>query len=305
MGTPDIARIVLVRLLTANEDDIVRVYCQPDRPKGRGKKVVAPPVKVLAEARGLPVSQPRKLKDGAVAAQLAEDGIDLCVVVAYGRILPPAVFEAPVFDTWNVHASLLPQYRGASPVQHAVLNGESETGVTLMQLRAGLDEGPMLMRRSLPIGPEETSGQLTVRLAELGAETLVDGLRVSKSEGLKVEEQDHNAATFAPMIDKKDGALDFNDPAARLALKVRAYDPWPGTFVPTEAGPLKVLSARAVPSTGTSGRGTVLSLDPLQVQTGDGALEIDRLQAPGRKPVKADDYLRGAGRHISIGSSLI
>ena len=156
---------------------MVRVYCQPDRPKGRGKKLVAPPVKVLAEERGVPVEQPRKLRDGAVAAQLRADEIDLAVVVAYGRILPVEVFEAPSLDTWNVHASLLPRYRGASPIQHAILQGEAETGVTLMQLREGLDEGPMLLKQTIPIEPEITAGRLTEQLAELGAGALLLGLR--------------------------------------------------------------------------------------------------------------------------------
>lgn len=294
---------MLERLLDAGGDRLIRVYAQPDRPKGRGRKVVPPPTKVLAEARGVPVAQPTKLKDGAVAAQIRADRIDLAVVVAYGRILPPAVFEAPTLDTWNVHASLLPAYRGAAPIQHAILNGDRTTGVTLMQLRAGLDEGPMLLERSLDIAPHETAGALTERLAVLGADVLLEGIQRAKTEGLEVRPQDDALATFAPLLDKNDGALDLNARASVLARKVRAFDPWPGTFVPTPEGPLKILAARATEGAPDARPGEVVSLEPLRVQTGEGALEIDRLQAPGKKPVSAADYLRGSGRHLAIGSS--
>jgi methionyl-tRNA formyltransferase len=281
---------------------VIRVYAQPDRPKGRGRKVAPPPTKVFAEARGLPCAQPTKLKDGAVAAQLREDAIDLAVVVAYGRILPPAVFEAPALDTWNVHASRLPAYRGAAPIQHAILNGERTTGVTLMQLREGLDEGPMLLERGLEIGPEETAGELTERLAALGAEVLLEGIRAAKSSGLEVTPQDDARATFAPLIDKKDGQLDLHAPAEALARRIRAFDPWPGAFVESSRGPVKILSARAVDAPGVLPPGAVIALSPLRVQTGSGALEIERLQAPGKKPVQAEEFLRGAGRDLAIGA---
>lgn len=294
---------MLERLLDEGVDPVIRVYAQPDRPKGRGRKVISPPTKILAEARGVPVCQPTKLRDGTVAAQLKDEAIDLAVVVAYGRILPPAVFEAPTLDTWNVHASLLPAYRGASPIQHAILHGLSTTGVTLMQLREGLDEGPMLLNRSLDIGETETSGQLTERLAELGATALVDGLRLAKTEGLEVRPQDEDEVSFAPLIDKKDGQLDLDAPAVELARRVRAFDPWPGTFLSGEAGPTKILSARAVEGSSGAAPGQVINLQPLRIQTGEGALEIERLQAPGRKPVNAGDYVRGAGRHLAVGKS--
>lgn len=295
---------MLERLLDAAEDTVVRVYCQPDRPKGRGKQVAAPPVKVLAEARGLSVAQPTKLKDGAIAQEIAASSADLAVVVAYGRILPKAVFEGPAWGTWNVHASLLPKYRGASPIQHAILNGETQTGVTLMQLTEGLDEGPMLLDRSIDIRSDETAGALTERLAVLGAELLLEGLRLAKSEGLDLTPQDDAAATFAPLIQKGDGRLDLAEPAERLARKIRGFDPWPGTHFETPEGPLKILSGRPAPSDDRAPPGSVLSLEPFRVQTGQGALEIDQLQAPGRRAVKSADFLRGAGRQISIGTQL-
>ena len=304
-GTPEIARIILERLLDASADEVVRVYCQPDRPKGRGKRVQSPPVKALAESRGLPISQPVRLKDGVVAQELKTERIDLAVVVAYGRILPPALFEAPRAGTWNVHASLLPAYRGAAPIQHAILRGESRTGVTLMQLTEGLDEGPMLLKRSLDIMPDDTGGRLTERLAILGADALLEGLRLAKTSGLGAEPQDPKAASWAPLLRKEDGFLDISRPASELARQIRAFDPWPGTFLRTTRGPLKILAGRAVPSDADAAPGLVLARNPFQLQTGQGAVELEMLQVPGRTPVSGMDYLRGAGRDIAIGERLI
>lgn len=282
---------------------MVRVYCQPDRPKGRGKKVIAPPVKELALERAIPVHQPLKLKDGRVASELATDEIDLAVVVAYGRILPPAVFEAPKSDTWNVHASLLPKYRGASPIQHAILNGETTTGVTLMQLREGLDEGPMLLKREIEIKERETSGQLTERLALVGARALVDGIRLAKDQGLNVEPQNPAEVSFAPLIQKTDGILNFEESAQALERKICGLSPWPGTFVPTPKGPLKILAGRYVPEKTSVTPGHIESLSPLRIATGHGLLEIQQLQAPGKNPNQSADFLRGTGRTLKSGSA--
>ncbi|MEQ8571015.1 MAG: methionyl-tRNA formyltransferase [Deltaproteobacteria bacterium] len=300
-GTPDIASTMLERLLDAAEDHVALVVCQPDRPKGRGKKLVAPPVKALAEARGIEVVQPRKLRDGVLASQLLEQSIDLAIVVAYGRILPVDVFEAPTFATWNVHASLLPRHRGASPIQHAILSGDEETGVTLMQLSEGMDEGPMLLKRSIVIG-ERTGGELFDALASLGAETLVEGLALVKRDGLEIVPQPDEGVTYAPMIDKKDGLLDFAGSADALVRRVRAFDPWPGTFVRDAKGqPLKITAARAVDATGAPG--TVVSLKPLVVATSDGGVEIVAIQPPGKKSMPAAAYLNGAGRSLEIGAA--
>lgn len=305
-GTPDIARVMLERLLDTGADDVVLVVCQPDRPKGRGKLVEAPPVKVLAESRGIPVLQPQKLKDGALAATMRDAGLDLAIVVAYGRILPADVFGAPALGTWNVHASLLPRHRGASPIQHAILAGDSETGVTLMELTAGLDEGPMLLERRVALTGLETGGSLTATLAELGAELLVEGLARGKQLGLEVLPQDDTRATYAPLLEKTDGALDFTLPAAELERRVRALDPWPGAFVTDAAGqPLKVLRARSCPDgQGDAGEpGTLTEVGPrLRVRTGSGDLELLELQPSGKRPMSAGDYLRGAGRQLRIGS---
>lgn len=301
-GTPDIAKTVLAALLDAGQDDVVLVVSQPDRPKGRGKKLEPTPVKALAEARGLPVTQPTKLKDGALAAQLRALEVDLAIVVAYGRILPKDTFEAPAAHTWNVHASLLPRHRGASPIQHAILAGDAETGVTLMQLSEGLDEGAMLYARSLPLDGTETSETLTEALAKLGGEALVAGLALAKTEGLEVTPQDEARVTYAGLIDKAEGALDFTRPAAELERRIRAFHPWPGGFVPMPDGPLKILAATVGPDVPDARPGTLTALKPLTVQTGAGTLVITQLQPPGKRPMDAAAFLNGAGRGLTVGT---
>ncbi len=304
-GTPDIARVMLERLLDADEDDVVLVVSQPDRPKGRGKKLVPTPVKALAEARGVPVTQPTKLRDGALTQTMTELGVQLSIVVAYGRILPTDLFEAPTFDTWNVHASLLPKHRGASPIQHAILSGDPETGVTLMMLSEAMDEGHMLLKRTRRLDGSETNGSLSEDLAQIGGELLVDGMRQAKAQGLTVTPQDPELATYAHLIKKSEGELDFDRPAAELERRIRGFQPWPTCFVRGAAGPLKVLSATVVEGEEGKTPGTVLALKPsLRIQCADGALAIDRLQPPGKKPMDTAAYLNGAGRNIRIGSAL-
>ncbi|MEM7676414.1 MAG: methionyl-tRNA formyltransferase [Myxococcota bacterium] len=306
-GTPQIAQTVLNGLIAANTDDIALVVSQPDRPTGRGKKLEATPVKALAVQHGLPVAQPKKLRDGALAAQLRELEIDLAIVVAYGRILPVDVFEAPRHHTWNVHASLLPLLRGASPIQHAILEGHAETGVTLMQLSEGMDEGHMLLKRSLRIEPQDTGGRLTERLAELGAAAAVGGLALAKTEGLSVEPQPHEQATYAGMLQKKDGHLDFSASTDEIDRRVRALDPWPGTFVLNHQGqPLKIRRvARVSKTVETSAKpGCIVSIDPLWIRTGDGIIAIEDVQPPGKRSMSSSDFIRGAGRHLKVGNDL-
>ena len=195
----------MAKVLEAGEDDVVLVVSQPDRPKGRGQKIEPTPVKAEAEAHGIPVIQPTKLKDGVVAEQLRGLDLDLAIVVAYGRILPKAVFEAPMANSWNVHASLLPRHRGASPIQHAILAGDPETGVDLMMVGEGLDEGDVLLERRLPLHGNETTGTLTPALAELGAQALVDGLRLAKTEGLLRKPRHPTQVPYSPRLEKHYG----------------------------------------------------------------------------------------------------
>ena len=249
------------------------------------------------------------MRDGVVAQQLKDESIDLAIVIAYGRILPKELFEAPQFNTWNVHTSLLPRHRGASPIQHAVLSGDEVTGVTLMQIEEGLDEGPMLLQTSTSIDPDETAGQLTSRLAVLGAQIVLDGLQQAKSKGLQITPQIHDHASFAPLLEKKDGELDLNMSAKQLALRVRGLSPWPGTYLNTKDGPLKILAAKPYMANleteaSHTPPGIVHQLKPLLIGTGEGLLEIDQLQAPGRKPVQAQDFLRGSGRNLRVGQPL-
>lgn len=300
---------MLERLVQEGADDVVLAVSQPDRPRGRGRRSEATAVKAGAEAAGIPVLQPRRLKDGKLAARLQEERVDLSVVVAYGRILPPDLFQAPPFHTLNVHASLLPRHRGAAPIQHAILSGDSETGVTLMQLSEGMDEGPMLYVKKTPIRPEDTSSTLFERLARLGSDALVEGLARAKQTGLDVVPQDEQEATYAPMLHKSDGRLDFTRPAAELDRRCRAVHPWPGATVAWTGGLLKIHRVRPVPESEMApsdrGRppGTVLALKPhLRIACGMGALDLIEVQPPGKRPMESPDFLRGAGRELQVGS---
>lgn len=304
-GTPDIARVVLERILDADEDDVVLVVSQPDRPKGRGKKLEPTPVKALAEARDIPVTQPRKLKDGVLTQRLVDMGVQLSIVVAYGRLMPTDLFEAPTFDTWNVHASLLPRHRGASPIQHAILGGDAQTGVSLMLLSEEMDAGDVLLTSTRPLDGSETGGSLTEDLARLGADLAVAGIRKAKAEGLTVTPQDAAEVTYAPLIDKKAGAIDFTMPAEVIERRIRAFQPWPTCFVTTCAGPLKILAARVVDGDPNVAPGAIVAREPeLIVQTGARALAIDRIQPPSKRPMDTAAFLNGAGRNLSIGSAL-
>jgi methionyl-tRNA formyltransferase len=280
------------------------VVSQPDRPKGRGRALAPTPTKRDAEAAGVEVVQPKKLRDGALARRLRDEGFDLGVVVAYGRILPRALFEAPAHATWNVHGSLLPRHRGAAPIQHAVLEGDAETGVTLMLLSEGMDEGDMLLARALRIGADETSGELFERIAALGAGTLVEGIRQAKIEGLLRTPQDPAAATYAPMLQKSDGPLDLGAPAERLARRVRGLNPWPGATLPGPRGPIKIHRARAVLLPEPAAPGIVVRADggAIVLATGEGGLELLEVQPPGKRAMSAADYVRGAGRELQPGA---
>lgn len=305
-GTPEIARSILQALLDAGDDDVVLVVSQPDRPKGRGKQLEPTPTKQLAEARGIPVVQPEKMRDGVLTQRLLADRIDLAIVAAFGRILPADMLEAPPYGCWNVHASLLPRFRGASPIQHAILEGDAETGVTLMKMSLGLDEGPMLKVARLPLDARETTRTLTDKLAVLGGQVTVEGLREAKKAGLEVVIQDHAAHTLAPIIRKEAGKLDLDAPAVVLERRIRGLDPWPGTWITLDGGEvLKVLAASVGPSSPSARPGQVVQLGTtIDVQTGDGTLCLEIVQPAGKKPMPAADYLRGAGRALVRGMIL-
>jgi len=295
MGTPDFALATLEGLVEAG-CNLVGVYSQPDRPKGRGNKLAAPPVKELAERHGIPVFQPLKLRDPVAVAQLQEVRPDLIVVVAYGQILPKAVLEIPRYGCINVHASLLPKYRGAAPINQVIIDGERETGVTTMNMDVGLDTGDMLVKRSLPIGENETAGQLHDRLALLGREAMEETLKRLCAGELVAEKQDDTLTCYAPMLKKEDGLIDWTKSAICVHNLVRGLDPWPGAFTLLGDEVLKIAATR-VDAEGSGTPGGILRADGegVRIACGEGALVVRELQLPGKKRLTAADFLRGRG----------
>lgn len=290
MGTPEYGVPSLEALLHAGYD-VVGVFCQPDKPSGRGKKIAFCPVKQCALAHQIPVFQPLKTRVDGVAP-LMELQPDLCVTAAFGHILSQEVLDIPRLGTVNVHASLLPAYRGSAPVNWAIAQGETVTGVTTMMTDRGMDTGDILMKREVEIGPEETAGELVVRLAQVGAELLIETLRALEAGTCPREKQDERYASYYPLLKKETGRMDFARTSKELACLVRGMTPWPGAY----AGAYKVLSAKAERYDGSEAPGTIVMADPrrgLWVKTLDGALNLVRIQAAGGKPMNAVDYLRG------------
>jgi len=301
MGSPEFAVPCLRGLAGAH--DVAFVVSQPDKPAGRGGQMHAPAVKTAALELGLPVIQPKSARSGELEAALRESGAELAVVVAYGKILPKAVLEALPRGCINVHASLLPKYRGAAPVQWSVIHAEAETGVAIMQLDEGMDTGPVLLERRVAVDPDETSGELLARLAPIGAAALLEAIAGLAAGSLPARAQDHARATHAPMLDKKDGAIDFAKSAISVAARIRGVDPWPGAQATLRDQVIKLFRARPAAS-GSGAPGTVIAIDAsgLHVATSDGAVVIRELQAPGRKRMTAQQF--AAGRGIAVGDTL-
>jgi len=302
MGTPEFALSTLEGLLAVGVD-LVGVYTQPDRPKGRGKKLAASPVKKLALKHEIPVFQPQKLRDPLAVKELQELQPDLIVVVAYGQILPKAVLDIPRYHCINVHASLLPKYRGAAPINKAIIDGETETGVTTMLMDVGLDTGDMLVKMSLPIGPDETAGHLHDRLSLVGRKALEETLHRLCVGTLSPEKQDDELSCYAPMMKKEDGLIDWHRSAIEIHNQVRGLDPWPGAYTHLDGEVLKITATTV--TAGVSGEpGTILSTDKrgVQIACGDGTLVIDGLQLPGRKRLSAMNFL--SGRPLFTGTRL-
>ena len=294
MGSPDFA-VPALRALQAAGHEIVAVYCQPPRPAGRGQAVRPCPVQLAAEALGLEVRSPARLRrDPAAQAGFIALGLEACVVAAYGLILPEAMLLAPARGCLNIHASLLPRWRGAAPIQAAILAGDSETGVTIMQMDAGLDTGPMLLRRAVPITSQTTAAALHDRLAAIGAELILEAL----AEWPAPVPQAATGAVYAPKLTRADGQLDWSEDAAALDRRVRALNPWPGTFTRLGDEVLKIIAA--APAAGEGAPGEIIG--EALVATGRGALRLLRLQAPGRAAMDAQAFLRG--RRIAPGTRL-
>ena len=296
MGTPDFAVPTLDALVDAGHE-VVLVVAQPDRRAGRGKKMTAPPVARRAAELGLPLAQPKALRSGPFPDRFVATQADVAVVVAYGRILPDQLLDAPKQGCLNIHGSLLPRWRGAAPIQGALLAGDPETGVAVQQMEASLDTGPLYEVRTTPIAADDTTGTLHDRLATLGAEALIATL---SDLGTRTPvPQDHDQATWTTKIDKSMGEVDWTQDAAHIDRQVRAMSPWPGGWIRWGEQTLKIRTVR--PADGEGAPGEVLSLKPLRIACGEGAIDLIEVQAPGKRPVAGEAFANGA--HLEVGQT--
>jgi methionyl-tRNA formyltransferase len=290
MGSPEFSLPSLRALAAAC--NVVGVVTQPDRPAGRGKQLTPPPVKMLAQELGIPVIQPRRLRAPEALAQLRSWAPEMIVVAAFGQILRPEVLDLPSHGCINVHASLLPRWRGASPIQAAILHGDQQTGVTIMHMDTGLDTGPILSQRAIPIADDDTAGTLSEKLADFGAKLLIETLPKYLAGELNPQPQPDESVTTASMLTKADGQLDLAQSAEALARKVRAFNPWPGAFIIWKGQALKIHRAHAAPGNRPAGRRTVHAGLPA-IAADDGLLVLDEVQPAGKKPMSGAEFLRG------------
>ncbi len=286
MGTPDFSVPVLDALVAAGHE-IAAVYCQPPRPAGRGKKDRPSPVQRRAEALGLPVRFPVSLKDPAAQAEFAALQADVAVVVAYGLILPQPVLDTPTHGCLNIHASLLPRWRGAAPIHRAIMAGDAETGVCIMQMEAGLDTGPVLLREATDIGPEETTGALHDRLSAMGARLVAQAL--AQLPSLTPTTQPEDGVTYAAKIDKAEARVDWTRPAVDVDRLIRGLSPFPGAWCEVQGERVKLLGSHLAEGTGTPGQ----VLDGFTIACGDGAVTVTMVQRPGKRAMLAAEALRG------------
>ncbi len=298
-GTPQFSVSTLSALLDS-EHTVIAVYTQPDRPAGRGRKLTASPVKELAVKHGIPVYQPQTLRDEAEQKRLTSLGADVMVVVAYGLLLPLPVLQAPRYGCINVHASLLPRWRGAAPIQRAILEGDQQTGVTIMQMDKGLDTGDMLAKVECPINIHDTSALLHDRLAASGAEVLIKTL--AQLDDLTAEKQDNALATYAHKISKEEAEINWQMTAIELDRKIRAFDPWPVAFTDWGENTLRLWEACVSPETTQAPPGTIIqtSSQGIDVATGMGVLRLLKVQLPGGKPLSASDLLNARQQDFAV-----
>lgn len=303
-GTPDFAACHLQALLTGPHQ-VVAVYTQPDRPAGRGQKLQPSPVKQLALQHDIPVYQPKSLKKAAAQQQLAALDADLMVVVAYGLILPKAVLDMPRLGCINVHGSLLPRWRGAAPIQRALWAGDSETGITIMQMDEGLDTGAMLSKVSCPILATDTSASLYQKLAQLGPQALLAAVADLPALQQQAEAQNEQLASYAEKLSKDEARLDFNKDAAALEREIRAFNPWPVSYLELPQGTVKVWQAQ-VASSLSGPVGHILRADKTGIYIGcqQQVLQITQLQPPGKKPMSSADFLNGRAEWLTVGQQL-
>ena len=301
MGTPDIAADSLAALLGAGHE-VCAVFTRRDKPVGRKQILTAPPVKQLAQQHDIPVYQPRTLRDGSSDALIQELAPDIIVVVAYGCIIPPQLLHVAKYGCINLHVSLLPKYRGSAPIQWAVLNGDAETGVSIMQLDEGLDTGDVLMVEPVAIDPEETSGELFDRVSAVGAKTLVDALAKIEAGQLTPVPQDHSKATLAPPLSKDTARFAFTEDAAHIHNWVRGMNPWPTAWFEQDGKRIKVSECRLAENPQNAAPGTVLALKPLTVAAQNGAVALLSVTPEGGKPMAGTAW--AAGRRLKAGDSL-
>ncbi|HVN64474.1 MAG TPA: methionyl-tRNA formyltransferase [Candidatus Binataceae bacterium] len=305
MGTPALAAHILDRLAAASGDkfQIVAVVTQPDRPRGRKLEPAPSEVAVAANRHGIPTLKPEKIRTREFLGGIEALAPDLLVVAAYGRILPEGVLNAPRIAPINIHASLLPRFRGAAPVEAAILAGDSETGVTLIRMTAKMDAGPVYLKRAIPIAPDDTQGSVKEKLAELGASAVLEGLNLLIAGRLDETPQDESLATYCKPVEKNDAVIDWNQPAAQVERMIRAYDPWPVARTTLDGSPLMIWRAAINAAEPAGVPGEIISISPAPVvKCGTGALSLLEVQAPGRKRMPAADFFRG--RRIGVGTRM-
>jgi len=303
MGTPEFA-VPSLKALLKSDDRVVGIVTQPDRPRGRGQRLSPSPVKVIAQRENISLLQPAKMKDPSFMAELSGWKPDVIAVAAFGRILPPAILSLPSRGCINVHGSLLPKYRGAGPIQWALINGETETGITTMLMDEGMDTGAMLLQATMAIGPDDTAGSLSPRLADLGGRLLVETLAQLKAGTLTPRPQDHGQATLAPLLKKEDGAVSWTLSATSIANRIRGLTPWPGayTFLKTERWTISRSVALDEATSLAPGQIIALTKDAIHVATGKGVLAIRELQPANGRRMPAAQYL--AGHSLQTGMQL-
>lgn len=299
-GTPELA-VPSLKAVAARHD-VTALVCQPDKPQGRGRKPLPPPTKVWALEHGIEVNQPAKLNDGTFEAWLREQAPEICVIVAYGRILKQPILDVPTHGFLNVHPSLLPKHRGPAPIQTAILKGDRETGVTIMRLDAGTDTGDILLSKATPIAEDDTAETLSHKLADLGAKLLVEALDLVESGEAVFVPQDNDLATYTKMFDKEDARIPWERSAEDIHNMVRAFQPWPVAYTVLDGETLRIHKTRVAPEPRDGSPGTVIEVnkDEIVVAAGQGAIAIQEIQAPGKRAMPAADFLRG--RPIDVGT---
>ncbi|SDW78345.1 methionyl-tRNA formyltransferase [Marinobacter mobilis] len=305
-GTPDFAAVALKALLQAGHQ-VVGVYSQPDRPAGRGRRLTPSPVKQVALDAGIPVFQPLNFKDDQSREELAALAPDVMIVAAYGLILPKAVLETPRLGCLNIHASLLPRWRGAAPIQRAIAAGDEETGITIMQMDVGLDTGDMLLKTSTAITPADTGGSLHDRLADMGGEAIVKALTQLAAGTLVAEPQDDNLANYAHKLSKDEGHIDWSRAATAIDRQIRAFNPWPGSYTDTADGQrVRIHQVEVLASNPQATPGTIIGRERegIDVRCGDGGLRIHQLQLPGSRAQSVNDLINGGKPLLLVGEEL-